>query len=91
MKYAVIQYGYAILSIGETKERAIDNFLRDAGPFEEEPHIYERTTSAYYGRLMALPITDEMCQRVEEQGGDIHFDISDSDIVVECPCCTEEN
>ena len=81
MKYAVIQAGYAVMSIGETEADAIVTFERDAGPFEEEQEYITILAAAYDGCLMALPCTDALYTRVDERGGDISFDINCDGVV----------
>lgn len=70
MKYAVVQDGYAVFGIGDTREAAIAD-ARAWGATDVDDAM--PSNPGWFGGFYCARCTDALAKAVHEDGGDIQF------------------
>lgn len=66
-KYAVYQYGYAVWGTGATEDAAIEDAIANGAEFDAS----EISNDHVYGEMVMIKITDELCDYIDINGGDV--------------------
>lgn len=68
-KFAVVQFGFCVLGVGETKEQAISDVEQYTG------QDVTLDSQDFDGAVRLVECTERLFKKVEEDGGDILFEV----------------